>query len=195
MRFIFPSAKSLIFILGSATAVLADPPQEPKPAQYSKLWVNSPFTIKPEIKPTPKESPLERDWMLGSIRPSGEEYAVTLINKKDRKDRVRFLPGFPTKEYKLLKVQQDSGDPKKSRVQIQKGSQTAWISYDLELAKVRTAAVKKPTQQQNKARSTNSNATRPPIPGRATNANQGSSNQGNSSSRTRSVPRRSSNGR
>ena len=79
-------------------------------------------------------SPLEKDWMLGSIRPNtdGKGWSVTLINKKDRKQRVRFLPGFSADGFQLLEVNQDISNPKASKVQVRQGTQTAWISYDEE---------------------------------------------------------------
>jgi len=170
---------SLFGVLASVSIVSADPPKKPKAAQYSRLWMNSPFTIKPEKKAVVVASPLERDWMLGSIRPSGEGYAVTLINKKDRKDRIRFLPGVASGDYQLMQVQQDTQNHEKSRVQIRKGSQLGWISYDVALVKVRTtnAAAKKTSKT-----TTSKGSAKPPIPGR-------SSSSTSSKSRVRSVPR------
>ena len=52
--------------------------------------------------------------MLGSIRPNagdGKGWSVTLINKKDRKQRVRFLPGFSADGFQLLEVSQDTSNP------------------------------------------------------------------------------------
>lgn len=167
-------------ILGTAGMAAADPPEKPRLMQYSRLWINSPFTIKPDTKTTIAESPLERDWMLGSIRPSGKGYSVTLINKKDRKDRIRFLPGVSSGDYQLIRVQQDTKNTKNSRVQIRKGSQTAWISYDAKLIKVRPTATAKAASQRNPRTSSKSGTARPPIPGRSSS----------SKPRVRSVPRR-----
>ena len=149
--------------------VFADPPKKPRASQYTRLWTNSPFTIKPEAAVVAKESPLERDWMIGSIRPSGDGYSVTLINKKDRKDRLRFLPGYPVQGYELLDVEQDSKQSKNSRVKIKKGSQTAWISYDENLIKVRSSggAAKKPAKPRT-AKPNNAAQNKrvvPPVPG------------------------------
>ncbi len=153
----------LIFTLVSTSGTMADPPQKPKIGQYTRLWTNSPFTIKPVAKAAAKESPLERDWMLGSIRRSGNGYSVTLINKKDRKDRIRFLPGVEANGFKLLKITQDNTDSAKSRVKISKGSQEAWITYDPNLVKVRGSSKAKTTAKI----SSKSGTASPPIPGQS----------------------------
>ena len=150
---------ALFLSFGITAVVSADPPKKPRLTKYTRLWTNSPFTIKPEVKPKAAESPLERDWMLGSISPSGEGYTVTLINKKDRKNRIRFIPGVPSDGYELLDVKQDMQNPENSRVEISKGSQKAWITYVPDLVKIRTATTaKKPT-------ASNKKSARPPVPG------------------------------
>lgn len=166
----------LMFVLVSAGEAFAAPPKKPKLGQYTRLWTNSPFTIKPEVKKAGKESPLERDWMLGSIRRSGAGYSVTLINKKDRKDRVRFLPGVAANGFELLEVKQNAKDTKSSQVKIRKGTQEAWITYDAELVKVRTSSKAKTTSKT----SSRTGAARPPIPGQT---------RSSGGSRVRSVPR------
>lgn len=167
---------------GVVGTVSADPPQKPRLMQYARLWMNSPFTIKPVNKPEIPESPLERDWMLGGIRPSGGGYSVTLINKKDRNERIRFLPGYPSGGYQLLKVQQDTKNPKNSRVQVRKGSQTAWITYDEKLIKVRPmTGAKTAGKQPQQAR--RGGVARPPVPGR-------SGNPTGKKPRIRAVPRK-----
>lgn len=141
----------------------AKPPEKPNIAQFSGLIIRSPFTIKATPDVAKADSPLERDWMLGSIRPSGSGYSVTLIHKKNRKERIRFIPGFSSGEYELLKVKQDSQSSENSQVLIRKGSQEAWITYDETLIKVRpSGAAKAP------AKKVSSTAKRgsPPIPGR-----------------------------
>lgn len=158
-----------------AGVVTAAPPRKPSLAQFSKLIAYSPFTIKPKRETIKTESPLERDWMLGSIRPSGNGWSVTLINKKDRKDRIRLIPGFSAGDFQLLEVKQDPRLQENSKVRIRKGSQTAWISYDEKLIKVRpSVASKAPTKKSSSSRGGN------PIPGRSSSK---------SSSRVRHVPK------
>ncbi len=120
----------------------ATPPRKPSASQFSVLVSRSPFTIRASSSVSRVTSPLEKDWMLGSIRPNtdGKGWAVTLINKKDRKNRVRFLPGFSADGFELLEVDQNMADPKASKVRVRQGSQTAWISYDENLIKVRSSA-------------------------------------------------------
>ena len=151
--------------------VSANAPEQPRVMQYSRLWTNSPFTIKPAQEAVAAASPLERDWMLGSIRPSGNGYSVTLINTKDRKNRVRFIPGFSSGDFKLLEVKQDPNSSKQSKVLISKGSQKGWITYDEKLIKVRVAAAsKKPTKKKSSSRTIakpTSHRSSPPVPGRS----------------------------
>lgn len=167
------------------SVVKAKPPKKPSFEQFSRLVSHSPFTIKPTTQSKAVESPLERDWMLGSISPSGRtegpvaaRYSVTLINKKNRKERIRFVPGFSSGEFQLVNVQQDSQSYKDSRVQIRKGGQTAWIGYDEKLIKVRpSGAGKVPASK----KATPARRVSPPIPGRSSN--------GRSAPRVRRVPR------
>ena len=129
-----------VWVAGSASAA---PPRKPMASQFSKLITSSPFTIQPSSNGSVVSSPLERDWMLGSIRPSGDGWSVTLINKKNRKQRIRLLPGFDADGFKLLDVSQDLKNSKNSRVQVSKGGTEAWITYDEKLIKVRASGTTK----------------------------------------------------
>ncbi len=170
----------LVCLLLSAVALQARPPVQPKSHQFNRLIQFSPFTIKPAKEAPVTVSPLEREWSLGSIRPSGDTYAVTLINKKDRKNRVRFLPGFSSGEYRLLEVRQDVKSPKMSKVLVQRGTQKGWVVYDAKVVAVRTSsAAKKPSPK--KPTSSTSRRSSPPIPGK--------SSSGTSAPRVRHVPR------
>lgn len=129
----------------SANVLSAAPPRKPNVSQFNVLVARSPFTIKATSDGSQPMSPLEKDWMLGSIRPdvTGEGWSVTLINKKNRKQRIRFLPGFPASGYELLDVKQDTADPMQSKVMVRKGTQEAWIGYDENLIKVRPQSPQK----------------------------------------------------
>jgi hypothetical protein len=130
--------------LVAAGVVHAVPPRKPAASQFNILVAKSPFTIRATSEGTRLLSPLEKEWMLGSIRPNtgGTGWSVTLINKKDRKKRLRFVPGFSPDGYELLEVRQDTKSPKASEVKVSDGSQTAWIAYDDNLIKVRKTAQK-----------------------------------------------------
>lgn len=155
-----------VWIAGSASAA---PPKKPMASQFSRLVSNSPFTIQPSSSGSFQSSPLERDWMLGSIRPSGDGWSVTLINKKNRKQRIRLLPGFDADGFKLLNVSQDLKNSENSRVQIGKGSQKAWISYDQKLIKARPVN----TMNTSSLKPTNSGKrVAPPTPGQASGSRQ-----------------------
>lgn len=147
-----------------ATSLQANPPRKLNIGVFSKLINNSPFTIKPEVKSAVAESPLERDWSLGSISPSGDEFSVTLINKKNRKDRIRFIPGFSSGDYKLLEVKQDADSKSNSKVYIQKGSQKAWITYDDSVLKLKTASAGRPKPVKTSSTTAQNSNAKPPIP-------------------------------
>ena len=122
--------------------------------------------------------------MLGSIRPSGNGYSVTLINKKDRKDRIRFIPGFSSGDFKLLEVKQDPNSAKQSKVLVSRGGQKGWITYDEKLIKVRVAGgSKKPKKKSTRKTISRPSSHRgsPPIPGRTSKK---------TSPRVRHVPRK-----
>ncbi|MCP5536658.1 MAG: hypothetical protein H7A51_10560 [Akkermansiaceae bacterium] len=165
-----------IAMAGIATAT---PPKKPNLAQFNTLIDRSPFTIKPApTQPGGVTTPLERDWMLGSIRPSGNGWSVTLINKKDRKERIRLIPGFSAGDFQLLEVKQDPRSEENSRVHIRKGSLTGWITYDEKLIKVRPSVASKAPNPQPSASSSRGG---PPIPGRSSSSAP--------TSRVRHVPR------
>lgn len=171
-----------LLIFWAATAwVSAKPPEKPRLMQYSRLWTSSPFTIKPTRSAPSVASPLELEWSLGSIRPSANGYSVTLINKKNRKERVRFIPGFSAGEFKLLEVKQNVQSPKLSKVLVSKGRQKGWIIYDEKVVALRVTSSPKKSHLKkvySKSRSKNHSPTSPPIPGKRS-----------STSRVRHVPR------
>ena len=163
----FPNFITLTLLIVTSAWSYAGVPQQPRSHQYSRLSSSSPFTIKPTVERGVTASPLEREWMLGSIRPSGNGYSVTLINKKDRKDRIRFIPGFSSGDFKLLEVKQDSKSSKQSRVLVSKGGQKGWIGYDEKLIKVRPSAASKGSTKKTTSSKTSSHRGSPPIPGKS----------------------------
>jgi len=162
MRF-FPLIFLVTFMV-SSTWVFAKPPQQPRLMQFSRLWTNSPFTIKPTAATPTVASPLERDWSLGSIRPSGNGYSVTLINKKNRKERIRFVPGFSSGDFKLLEVKQNTQSSDQSKVLVSKGGQKAWITYDEKVIKLRVAKGSKSSRKSPSKKSSKHSKSRSPIP-------------------------------
>lgn len=170
----------------------AAPPRKPSASQFGILVSRSPFTIRAQSGPQVL-SPLEKDWMLGSIRPNtdGKGWSVTLINKKDRKQRVRFLPGFSADGFQLLEVNQDISNPRASKVQVRQGSQTAWISYDENLIKVRSKTAQRPTSGRvAKPLSKGTGVTRPTAVKRAVTPAATSQGGGGGPGVTRFVPRK-----
>ncbi len=162
----------------------AAPPKKPKLVQFSRLWVSSPFTIKPTVQGQVPVSPLERDWSLGGISPFGSGYSVTIINKKNRKERIRFIPGYETRGFKLLEVKQNPQSYKLSKVLIMKGGQKGWIGYDEKVVKLKTSGTSKQTKHQSLRNTHSTTRVTPPIPGMpSTNTRK------NPRRRTRYVPR------
>jgi hypothetical protein len=157
----------LIITLSVVTWGAATPPRQPSLGQFTRLWTNSPFTINPTVEAAVIASPLERDWTLASISPSENGYSVTLMNKKNRKERIRFIPGYSSGDFKLHEVKPDPNSAKNSKVLVSKsGGAKAWIGYDEKLIKVRqSAASKAPTK---KTTSATSKRRVPPIPGKST---------------------------
>ena len=155
----------LIVSLSVITWGAATPPRQPSLGQFTRLWKNSPFTIKPTVEAGVVVSPLERDWTLASISPSENGYSVTLMNKKNRKERIRFIPGFSSGDFKLHEVEQNNSSPKLSKVYVSKsGGTKAWIGYDEKLIKIRQSSASKASPK--KISSSKVKRSSPPIPGK-----------------------------
>jgi len=153
----------LIVSLSIITWGAAVPPRQPSLGQFTRLWTNSPFTIKPTVEAGVIESPLEVDWTLASISPSKNGYSVTLMNKKNRKERIRFIPGFSSGKFKLHEVKQDNNSPKESKVLVSiSGGEKAWIGYDEKLIKVRQSSASKAVSKKTRPSTLKRNA--PPVP-------------------------------
>jgi len=119
---------------------------------------------KPTVEAGVIASPLELGWALASISPSENGYSVTLMNKKNRRERIRFIPGFSTGDYKLHEVKQNNSSSKDSKVLVSKsGGAKAWIGYDEKLIKIRQSGASKAGLK--KASSSKSKRNSPPIPG------------------------------
>lgn len=161
---LFPITCLLILAVTTGWAS-ASPPRQPRAQQYARLWTASPFTIKPTAIAKASVSPLERDWSLGSIVPLQNGYAVTLINKKDRKDRIRFIPGFSTGEFKLIEVKQNTVSRKESRVLVSKGTQKGWITYDEKVVSLRVSGAAKTSAKKTAIKGKSSRGG-PPVPGK-----------------------------
>ena len=119
---------------------------------------------------------------------------MTIMNKNDRQQRIRFVPGFDAGDFKLLDVEQDIKSKNASRVHIQKGSQKAWIGYDEEVVKTRAVGSLGKGAGINNARARNGVSTRnraadsavrrglPPVAGQNTRTNNNNNSQNNNGS-------------
>ena len=160
----------------------AKPPERLNIGQFNNLIQSSPFTVKPVRKQAEEETPLARDWTLAGISPNDDGFSVTIMNKNNRQQRIRFIPGFDTGDFKLLAVEQDTASRNDSRVHIQKGSQKAWIGYDEEVVKTRTVARSR-AGVNNGGSTANITSGRPvrrglpPVPGQNTRANNNNNSQ------------------
>jgi len=128
--------KVFIFLLTLSSIVIADTPRKHNINKFNRLWTDSPFTTKP---PEPqKQVKKNLDWSLAGLsRHSNGSYTVTLINKKDRNDRLYInTDGRNMKkrelEFEVLEVEQAKGfNFKDSKVQIQNSDGvTGWVEYD-----------------------------------------------------------------
>jgi len=119
----------LTFAMGSSIA-LAVPPENFPASRYLDLYRNSPFTDKP---PEPvKEDVINDlvDWTMVGLRKSVDSVVVTLLNTKNRNERIRIPSkeasemGFAIREVKYERNLFDS------EVTIQKGVHTGKVTFD-----------------------------------------------------------------
>ena len=136
-----------LFSLALAGFAAADVPKKGALQTYSVLWNKSPFTTPP---PPPEviqaKNPLE-DYALIGVSPigSGDEYRVTMINKK-KPDEPRKLvySGATDAEFEIIKVTRKSGDPMGTVVTMKSGTQIGTVAYDEKLLTIATPVAAKP---------------------------------------------------
>jgi hypothetical protein len=135
-----PAITFLFSTLAVAGMALGDVPKKPPLNSYSKLWTDSPFTTKP---PPPEvagpENPLSDYGLIGVSPIGGDNYRVTILNKKSPDEpRIYLETGREVAGFKLLKVNRKHGDPLATTVQVQTGSSTGTISVDEKLLTLAT---------------------------------------------------------
>ncbi|MBK1792599.1 hypothetical protein [Persicirhabdus sediminis] len=137
-----PVLVSLLVTSLSVALAQALPPRKPTIGQFTSLVNNSPFTIKQAAAaPVQAANNIDKEWMLGGISPAADGgHQVLLINKKDRKKRIRFVEGYDTDGFKLLDVKQDPKSYKNSKVRVSLQGQEAWLGYDDKLIQPAGAA-------------------------------------------------------
>jgi len=151
------------------SSVLADVPENYPPSRYIDLYRNSAITDEPEPEIIEKEDPKLDEWTLVGLRKYHGNYEVTILNTKDRTNRL-VIPstkateeGFAIKEVNYKRALQ-------SEVTLQKGSATGVVSFDpkyLVLKAVAAPAGNKKSQASSSTKRTNTNTKggAPPVPG------------------------------
>ncbi len=147
---------SLALLLGLAGAAAADVPKKPTLNSYNKLWTDSPFTSKP---PPPEAGPVANpldDYALIGVSPiGGNDYRVTLINKKKPDERIMVDSGPGREGFRVLGVIRKPGNPLGTIVQMASGALTGTVAFDEKLLALVAPPAAKPQQVPGQ----------PPIPG------------------------------
>jgi|GEM_PF-1409948 len=146
--------------------LLGDVPKPQPLSRYSTLWTNSRVCSKPEKVGGEVGPPVFEDYVLLSVTPMGEEYMVSIRNKKEKTGgRVRILPGQTNSEgFKVLGVEQTS-DYMETKVKLSHKGKTGIVQYDEKFLGVKQPSVA--TKGKPKAGS----PVRPPVPGRKPTTN------------------------
>lgn len=133
------------FLLALAGLASADLPKKQPLQTYSVLWNNSPFTSKPP-PPPPGETvnPLEDYALIGVSPIGGDQYRVTMINKKKPDERIMVFSDSTTSDFKILGVTRKAGDPLGTEVKMSSGSSTGTVKYEEKLLTLATPAPPKP---------------------------------------------------
>jgi hypothetical protein len=100
--------------------------------QYSRLWLDSPFTRPAEpVVQAPRPGQLD-DFVLMGVSQLPDGYFVVLVNKKQRDERIVIVPGDVTsRRYRVDRVVQDPDDVMATQVTISvDGRETAVLEYD-----------------------------------------------------------------
>ncbi|MDP0490460.1 MAG: hypothetical protein Q7Q71_05375 [Verrucomicrobiota bacterium JB023] len=193
--------KILIPILLSAcfgASLHADAPQKESLNKYRQLWTDSIVTDKPvaeSVEAAPVVTPLD-DYTLGGWTKTQQGYIVSLMNTKDRNQRIIISPQqvIAPKElehanFQVLDVRSNPMNFRSGEVLVQVGSQKKWIGYDEKFLVLQKPAAQ-PRQQQN--RNTTRQTNNPTPTTIRTNTNRNNTNRNNNNTqrqpRVRRVP-------
>lgn len=120
-------------LLASAALVTAEPPQKDSVSKYSQLWTRSLITVPPppELREAEEETTPLDDYVLGGYTKLKTGYFVSLINTKDRTDRLTISSNSPgSGKYSVLKVETNPENFSEVKVLVRVGDQERWIGYD-----------------------------------------------------------------
>lgn len=146
-----PTFCTLLALAGFAAA---DAPEQPVLTRYGQLWLNSPFTAKPEqTGPVRPDNPLN-DFALGGVSKVRDGYYTILINKKKPDEREVIVPGSKS-DYQILKVNWSKDSWRDTTVVVRKGNDTATLGFEESLLVVQAPAPQaapQPQQQEQQQR-------------------------------------------
>ena len=157
----------LIFAMGCSLA-LAAPPENYPASRYIDLYRNSPFTDAPPVEVVDDVPNDLVDWTMVGLRKSVDSVVVTLLNTKNRNERIK----IPSKEasemgFAIREVKYERNFLN-SEVILQKGIHTGKVTFDpkfLVLKAVAAPAGQKVAPASNLTPNTRGNT--PPVPGGA----------------------------
>lgn len=127
--------------LALAALASAGAPTQPTLTRYSKLWVNSVFTTKPEIVAN-NVNPLE-DYALGGISKLEDGYYAILLNRKKPDEKVVIYPGEKN-DFEVLDVKWPTGSWRDAVVTVRNGKNSGVVKFEDKLLTVKTAPAKAP---------------------------------------------------
>jgi len=120
---------TLTFAMGCSIA-LATPPENYPPSRYIDLYRNSPFTDEP---PPPEKVDVINeiaDWTMVGLRKSVDSVVVTLLNTKNRDERIRIPSKEATEMGFAIREVKYERNFLNSEVLLQKGPHTGKVTFD-----------------------------------------------------------------
>lgn len=163
---------SLLFCAVTAATLQADePPETYIPSRYYDLWRSSPFTDPPPVEEKEEVKNDLEDWVLMGVRKYKDSQIVTVVNSKDRAQRVE-IPGSDANElgFAILEVKM-ARSFLNTEVHLQKGPHRGWVQYDPKFLVVKRAAgptkssKSSATSSKQPPRPGSTSQSKPPIPG------------------------------
>ena len=163
--------KLLSFLLCAVTAVTIradEPPETYIPSRYYDLWKNSPFTDPPPVEEKEEVKNDLEDWVLMGVRKYKDSQIVTVVNSKDRAQRVE-IPSSDANElgFAILEVKM-ARSFLNTEVRLQKGPHRGWVQYDPKFLVVKRAvgpSKSSKTSSKQPPRPGSPSQSKPPVPG------------------------------
>jgi hypothetical protein len=165
-------ALSIKILLVTLVSAVADTPENFPPSRYIDLYRNSALTDKPIVEEPLKEDPKLDEWTLVGVRKYEGRFEVTILNTKDRTNRLVIPSAKATEEgFALKEVKYEPF--LKSEVTLQKGSSTGVVTFDPKYLVLKAVAApvqqNRPSPTQVAAKpsgNTKENVPTPPTPGK-----------------------------